>query len=243
MNCARFRKRIHEFLDSELPPREFSSFREHLETCKACRQRHDEFLLVKQLPFQRLSPTLHKQLWKGVQASVRDTWWGSSVHLWDSCRTYWRDLDRLMVWARVAAVPVTLAFFAAIILPFQPLHLQQGTYPMMATLSPVSISITTPTTTQVPVRYRGDQLDDLMDTLWKMPFEDSFSLVAEIGPDGLARIGNVLEYPRSPTLLNAVDLTLRGSRFEIATFHNLDSPFMIYSFQKVDVYEEGRQGL
>ena len=103
-------------------------------------------------------------------------------------------------------------------------------------------STTTPTTTQVLVRYRSDQLDELMNTVWKMSFEDSLSLVAEIGPEGFAQIENVLVYPRSPTLLNAVDLTLRGSRFEITTSHNLESPFMIYSFQKVDVYED-RQGL
>ena len=242
MNCDKFRQRIHEFLDGELSPRDFSAFREHLENCEACRQRHDEFLWVKQLPFQRLSPTLHKQLWKGVHASVTETWWDSSVHLWDSCRTFWRDLDRLMVWSRVAAVPVTLAFFVAIIMQFEPLHLQQWTYPMMATVSPASSSTTASTTTQVPVRYRSDQLDDLMNTVWKMPFEDSLSLVAEIGPEGFAQIENVLEYPRSATLLHAVDLTLRGSRFEIATSHSLDSPFMIYSFQKVDVYED-RQGL
>jgi hypothetical protein len=242
MNCEKFRRRIHEFLDGELPPRKFSSFREHLENCEACRERHDDFLLVKQLPFQRLSPTLHKQLWKGVQASVNETWWNSSAHLWDSCRTFWRDLDRLMVWSKVAAVPMTLTFFVAIIVQFQPLHMQQWAAPMMATLSPASSSITTPTTTQVLVRYRSDQFDDLINTLWKMPFEDSLSLVAEIGPDGLAQIENVLEYPRDPTFLNAVDLTLSGSRFEFATSLGLDSPFMIYSFQKVDVYED-QQGL
>lgn len=242
MNCDLFRQRIHEFLDGELPPRDFSAFREHLENCEACRQRHDEFLWVKQLPFQRLSPTLQKQLWKGVHDSVTKTWRDSSIHLWDCWCTFWRDLDRLMVWSKVAAIPVALTFFVAIVLQFQPLHVRQWTYPMMATVSPALDSTTTPTTTQVLVRYRSDQLDELMNTVWKMSFEDSLSLVAEIGPEGFAQIENVLVYPRSPTLLNAVDLTLRGSRFEIATSHNLESPFMIYSFQKVDVYED-RQGL
>ena len=88
----------------------------------------------------------------------------------------------------------------------------------------------------MPVRYQTGELDDLMNAVWKMPFEDSLSLVAEIGPEGFVQIGSVLEYPRSPMLLDAVDLTLRGSRFEIAASHDLDSPFMIYSFQKVDVY-------
>lgn len=240
MNCNQFLQRIHEFLDGELPPRDFSAFREHVENCQGCRQRHDEFQWVKQLPFQRLSPTLQRQLWKGVHNTRTQTWWDRSVQIWDSWRTLWRDLDRLMVWSRLAAVPLTLAFFAAIILQVEPFHLQQWTGPMMVTLSPASRSTTEATTTQVQVRYRGDELDDLMNTVWKMPFEDSLWLVAEVGPEGYAQIENVLEYPRSPTLLDAVDLTLRGSRFEIATSQHLDSPFLLYSFQKVDVYEDSR---
>ncbi|MEE2839433.1 MAG: zf-HC2 domain-containing protein [Acidobacteriota bacterium] len=240
MNCNQFLQRIHEFLDGELPPRDFSAFREHVENCQGCRQRHDEFQWVKQLPFQRLSPTLQRQLWKGVHNTRTQTWWNCSVHIQDSWRTLWRDLDRLMVWSRLAAVPLTLAFFAAIILQVEPFHLQQWTNPMVVTLSPASSSTTEATTTLVQVRYRGDELDDLMNTVWKMPFEDSLWLVAEVGPEGYAQIENVLEYPRSPTLLDAVDLTLRGSRFEIATSQHLDSPFLLYSFQKVDVYEDSR---
>jgi hypothetical protein len=243
MKCDTFRQRIHEFLDDELPPKGFSAFREHVENCEACRQLHDELLWAKEaLPFQRLSPTLQKQLWKGIHDSITKTWWDSSVDRWNGWHTWWRDLDRWMVWSKVAAVPVTLAFFVAMMLPFEPLRVQQWTYPVMATLSPSSNSTTPPATTEVLVRYPGEALDDLMKTVWKMPYEDSLSLVAEIGPEGFAQIENVLEYPRSPTLLNAVDLTLRGSHFEIATFHDIDSPFMIYSFQKVDVYE-GSQGL
>jgi hypothetical protein len=240
MNCNQFLQRIHEFLDGELPPRDFSAFREHVENCHTCRGRHDEFQWVKLLPFQRLSPTLQGLLWKEVHNTRTETWWELSVHIWDRWRTLWRDLDHLMVWSRLAAVPVTLAFFAAIILQVEPFHLQQWTDPMMVTLSPASSSTTGSTTTEVPVRYRGDELDDLMNTVWKMPFEDSLWLVAEVGPEGFAQIENVLEYPRSSTLLNAVDLTLRGSRFEIATSQHLDSHFLLYSFQKVDVYEDSR---
>ena len=243
MNCDKFRQRIHEFLDGELPAKAFSAFREHVENCEACQRHHDEFLWIKEaLPFQRLSPTLQGELWKGVHDGVTRTWWNSSVHFWNGWRTFWRDLDGWMVWSKVAAVPITLAFFVAIILQFEPLRLQHWTYPMMATLSPASSSATPTTTTQVRVSYRGDELDDLMNAVWKMPFEDSLSLVAEIGPEGFAQIESVLEYPRSPTLFNAVNLALRGSRFEIATSRDLNNPFMIYSFQKVDVYAD-RQGL
>ncbi len=240
MNCIRFRQRIHEFLDGELSPRDFSAFREHVDNCPACSQHHDEFQWVKQLPFQRLSPTLQAQLWKGIHNTRTRTWWDLPVQAWDSWRTRWRDLDRLIVGSRLAAIPLTLAFFAAIVLQVEPFHLQQWTEPMMATLSPASSSTTETTTTEVPIRYRDDELDDLMNTVWKMPFEDSLWLVAEVGPEGFTQIENVLEYPRNPSLLDAVDLTLRGSRFEIATSQHLDSPLMLYSFQKVDVYEDSR---
>ncbi len=77
-----------------------------------------------------------------------------------------------------------------------------------------------------------------MSAVWKMPFEDSLSLVAAITPEGSAEIGDVLEYPKSQELLRAIALTLRSSQFQTAGAHRLDHPFVIYSFQKVDVYEE-----
>jgi hypothetical protein len=61
--------------------------------------------------------------------------------------------------------------------------------------------------------------------------------VAKITPDGSAEIGDVLEYPKSPDLLEAVELTLRGGQFQTVRAQNLDDTFVIYSFQKVDVYE------
>ena len=73
-----------------------------------------------------------------------------------------------------------------------------------------------------------------MDTAWKIPYEDSLSLVAEITPEGYAQIDDILEYPKNQELLEAVDLTLRCTQFE--TRHHLSRPFVIYSFQKIDVY-------
>ncbi len=81
-----------------------------------------------------------------------------------------------------------------------------------------------------------------MSAVWKIPFEDSLSLVATITPEGSAKIGDVLEYPKSPDLLEAVELTLSGGQFQTENAQNLDDSFVIYSFQKVDVYEN-RRGL
>ncbi|MDA2934354.1 zf-HC2 domain-containing protein [Acidobacteria bacterium AH-259-D05] len=241
MNCHKFRRKIHEFLDGELPPREFSTFRKHLNQCAQCRQEHDEFIWVKgALPFQRLSPSLQRQLWKGVERRVEDALWIQPAHLWDNWRTFWRDLDRRVVWSKLAAVPVTLAFFVLILVQFEPVNLQQWTYPMMATVSAASSSSAEPITTQVPVRFSGVEIDHLMSAVWELPFEDSLSLVAEITPEGYAQIEDVLEYPKSQALLTAINLTLRGSQFEMTPAQSLDAPFVIYSFQKVDVYEDHR---
>lgn len=241
MNCEKFRQKIHEFLDGELPPKDTAACSEHLDQCGQCRREHDEFSWVKEaLPFQRLSRSVGEQLWRRVESRLEGTSWIKAADLWDSCRSFWRDLDRRVLWSKLAAAPVTLAFFVFIVAEFGAVKLQPWAYPMMATLSPASGSTTGPVTTQVPVRYSSAQMDDLMSAVWKIPFEDSLSLVAEITPEGWAQIENVLEYPKSQALLRAVDLTLRGSHFEMLTAKNLDNPFVIYSFQKVDVYEDHR---
>ncbi len=81
-----------------------------------------------------------------------------------------------------------------------------------------------------------------MNAVFKLPFEDSLYLVAEITPEGSAEIGDVLEYPKSSDLLEAVELTLSGGQFQTVSAQNLEHSFVIYSFQKVDVYEN-RRGL
>jgi hypothetical protein len=68
------------------------------------------------------------------------------------------------------------------------------------------------------------------------------SLVAKLTPEGSAKIGDVLEYPKSPDLLEAVELTFSGGQFQTVSAQNSDDTFVIYSFQKVDVYEN-RRGL
>ena len=87
----------------------------------------------------------------------------------------------------------------------------------------------------VQVLQSNASVDGLVDTAWKIPYEDSFSLIAEISPEGNVRIENILEYPKTMELLHAVDLTLRESQFE--GISEMSNAFLIYSFQKVDVYE------
>jgi len=239
MTCQKLRQRIHEFLDGELPPKDFAVLNEHIKQCAGCQRFHDEFSWVKEaLSFERLPQSVQEALWKRVKTQVEDNFETRIGGLWDNFRTFWRDLDRRLLWSKLTAAPITLAFFVAILTQFGPVNLQEWTYPMMATLSPTSSPISGPLITQVSVRYGGKEIDALMSAVWKMPFEDSLSLVATITPEGSAEIGDVLEYPKSQDLLRAIDLTLRGSQFQTAGTHNLDHPFVIYFFQKVDVYED-----
>ncbi len=239
MTCQELRKRIHEFLDGELPPRDFAVLNEHIQQCAGCQRYHVEFSWVtKALSFERLPQSLQEELWKRVKTRVEDNLETRIWGLWDNFRTFWRDLDRSLLWSKLTAAPLTLACFVAILSQFGQVNFQDWTYPMMATVSPTSSPISGPLITQVSVHYGGTEIDDLMSAVWKMPFEDSLSLVAAITPEGSAEIGAVLEYPKSQDLLRAIDLTLRGSQFQTAGAHNLDHSFVIYSFQKVDVYED-----
>ncbi|MCZ6484985.1 MAG: zf-HC2 domain-containing protein [Acidobacteria bacterium] len=239
MTCQDLRQRIHDFLDGELPPKDFAVLNEHVKQCAGCQRYHDEFSwITKALSFERLPQSVQEALWKRIKTRAEDNLETRIVRLWDNFRTFWRDLDRSLLWSKLTAAPITLAFFLAILIQFGQVNFQDWTYPMMATVAPTSRPISGPLITQVSVRYGGAEIDDLMSAVWKMPFEDSLSLVAAITPEGSAEVGDVLEYPKSQELLRAIAVTLRSSQFQTAGAQNLDQPFVIYSFQKVDVYED-----
>ena len=230
MNCREFRVRIHEFLDSDLEPRNFAAFNEHLETCGECRLLHSQHRRVQAaLSMERLPRLRQEYLWKRMKQRLQGPRRAPSPSLTETLSCLWRDRDSRLLRCRLAALPVTMALFLAIAAQFGSIR----SYLMLATLSPS----TRPGLTEVEVRYSSAEIGHLMDAVWKLPFEDSLSLVAPINPQGFAEIGDILEHPKSPELLEAVDVTLRGRRFEMLTAENLERPFLIYSFQKVDVYE------
>ena len=241
MTCQELRQQIHEFLDGELPPRDFAAFNEHVKQCAGCQRYQDEFSWLKNaLSVERLSQSAQEMLWKRVRLRVEGNWKTRILELGGALHTFWRDLDRGVLWSKLTAASVTLVFFAMILTQFGQVNLQE--YPMMATLSPTSSPLSRPVITHVSVHYRGTEIEDLMTAVWKIPFEDSLSLVAKITPEGSAEIGDILEYPKSPDLLEAVELTLSGGQFQMLSAQNLGDSFVIYSFQKVDVYEN-RRGL
>jgi len=240
MTCQALRQQIHEFLDGELPPRDFAAFKEHIKQCAGCQRYQDEFSWLKNALFiERLSQSAQEKLWKRVRLRVERNWKTRVLEFGEDLRAFWRDLDRGVLWSKLTAAPVTLAFFAMILTQFGQVNFQE--YPMMA-ISPTSDPLSRPVIAHVSVHYRGTEIEDLMTAVWKIPFEDSLSLVAKITPEGFATIGDILEYPKSPDLLEAVELTLSGGQFQTVNAQSLDDSFVIYSFQKVDVYEN-RRGL
>lgn len=241
MKCDYFRHKIHEFLDGELAPPEGSHLLAHIEGCRDCRQRYEQFAWVKQaLSPSRLtlSAPAQEELWGRLRSEMGRNLRSRLSDVVQDLRNLRHEFDLRSFWSRIAAVPVTLVFFIAILVHFSPLEPSQWDRPVVSTL-PVFRLVAKPVVTQVSVHYRTREIDDLMSVVWKIPYEDELSLLAEITPEGRAETENVLQYPKNHDLLRAVNLALQESEFEAAGRPGPHtSSFVIYSFQKVDVYEE-----
>jgi hypothetical protein len=235
MKCQEVNKKIHDFLDGELPATEANRLEHHLEGCLNCRTLHDELNWTKTLVSERLRLTeiSQEQLWKHIQTAANRNLRTILWETWDSFRTFWRDLDRSIIWSKLSAVPVTVCFFVIIMMQFPQALLQEFSYPAFAFTAAGNTS--EPVLTKVYARH-GPALSGLATTAWRIPFEDSFLLIAQITPEGNAQIEDVLQYPKSPELLLAADSALRNSEFHTAR-NFLNTPLVVFSFQKIDVYE------
>ena len=147
----------------------------------------------------------------------------------------WRNLEPGSLWARASALPISAVFLSLLFGTLAPIRVERLAYMIVSTPPWTVENSGIPVVLNVDVVQRSGELADLVDTAWRLPYEDSLSLVAEIKPEGHAEIGNVLEFPRSSALMDAVGSTLRESQFQ--EVGGLANPFVIYSFQKIDVYE------
>ena len=236
MTCESVREKIHDFLDQQLSAREEIALRHHLERCVPCRHFCEDFRWIQEaLGLESpLKSASEQQLWQRIQARVPRgfaPWLGESLR---EILTFWRDSDRRVLWSRLVALPVTCGFFLLILLDLSPFAIHEITYPVLTRLRSPSSRFERLVITPTPVHQQEGSLNGLRSTVWRIPYEDSLSLVAKITPEGYAQINDVLEYPKSRELLEAVDLTLRRTQFE-STSH-LSKPFVIYSFQKINVY-------
>lgn len=237
MTCHEVRERTHEYLDGLMPANQAAVLEEHLKGCEACRENWEDLAWTRQL--LSVKEYLPAQAREHILREVRQRAVSWRTHLsvyWDDCRSYWRDIDRGILWSKVSAIPVTLGFFIMILMQFPIAPFQDWTYPVISERRLPSSVFTEQEMTEAQGRHSYAEIDELTDAAWKLPYEDSFSLLAEITPEGHAEIDYVLEYPKSPDLLAAVDANLRTSSFQLSS--NVVKPILIYSFQKIDVYSD-----
>ncbi|HXK58957.1 MAG TPA: zf-HC2 domain-containing protein [Acidobacteriota bacterium] len=238
MTCQETREKIHEYLDGELAANQAAVLELHLGECDKCRDFWEGLIWVKQALAvrERLPVPAQEQVWNQVHFRAHYGWPVWLQEQWDRFRTYWRDLDRLLLWSKLSAIPVTLGFFVMVLMQFPLVQFQHWTYPAFEMRRMPSSVFTEPLMTQVMARHTHADIDEIWSAAWKIPYEDSLSLVAQITPAGHAEIDQILKYPKNQDLLAAVDDSLRSTRFQSA--RNIRNPLVIYSFQKIDVYSD-----
>jgi hypothetical protein len=238
MTCHEVREKTHDYLDGLVPTNQVALLEEHLKGCQACRQNWEDLAWTRDLLAVReyLPDPAREHIWREVHAKASVGWRMRLSGFWDDCRSYWRDLDRGVIWSKLSATPVTLGFFILILMQFPIAPFQDWTYPVISERRLPSSVFTEPEVTEAQGRHSYAEIDELSEAAWKLPYEDSFSLLAAITPEGHAEIDYVLEYPKSRDLLAAVDENLRTSQFELSS--RLTRPLLIYSFQKIDVYSD-----
>jgi len=241
MRCKDFRPRIHEFLDAHLSAREMALMEAHQASCDRCNECYQELHFVRQAVSEKIFLPASSARTILARVSERNrplvSTWLSSVRA--KSVDFWRELEPGAFWARVSALPISLVLLALLFANVVPVRVERLVFLIVSTPPWTIENAGTPVVLNVEVVQDRSELLDLVDTAWRLPYEDSLVLVAEIKPEGHAEINSVLESPRSYALLDAVGTTLRGSQFK--EVGNLASPFFIYSFQKIDVYEQ--QGL
>ena len=239
MNCVEFKRQVHEFLDTRLGARQMSSMAEHLRSCSECELLVQEYGSVRRAISQKvkLPASSTAVLLRRLEKERRFVLWVWLSDAISEVSGYIRDLDKRAFWTRASALPITLCFFLVLLPYVTPSRIERLPFLVISGNNPPMVQ----RVLNVDVIQGREQFRGLLDTAWRLPYEDSLSLVAEIQPAGNAEIGNVLEYPKSYALLDAVDTVLKGSRFEMET--DVGSPVLIYSFQKIDVYEDDTLGL
>ena len=220
-------------------PRDVTEVEVHLARCPHCSQMYQELLSIRQMLSLRIKfpePSSIRCLKYVRRKRILSQPIPALRQLARDCRSFVRDLNPLSLISRVAALPLTLAFFAVLITQFPVLRFDRVKFPAISMQGWTEAADLQPVATRKFATRQGQtRFRELMDIAWRLPYEDSLSLVAEITPEGNARIGGVLEYPKSNELLNAADLALRTSQF-VASDANTR---FIFSFQKIDVWEDG----
>ncbi len=236
MYCQEVNEKLNQFVDGELSAFETRVVERHVGDCPRC-ERH---LMELQLVRRALSSPVHlrdasrNRMRQALLGWTRRRWSDYPADFFGNFLSALRDLDRPAALCRLSALPISFFFLSVLASQLPRLPVQQWTFPVYASESDSSTTSGRPPVL-VQVLQSNARVDQLVDTAWKIPYEDSFSLIAGISPEGNVRIENILEYPKTMKLLDAVDLTLQETRFD--GISKMSNAFLIYSFQKVDVYE------
>lgn len=231
MTCHEFEANIHDFLDSRLPGRTMTSIEAHIEQCGRCREIYLQYASLREMMAERAHlPAASSRI---ILKKLRRRGWLSTFAEWaDQIRIWVRDLDRRLLYVRASAAPFALGFFLFLWAQFAPADSQRLAF--MA-IEPQIARHELPRVLNVEVRQNQTEFDAMLRAAWRLPYEDSLSLIAEVQPEGRLKVEGVLEYPRSNALLNAVHAALNTSYLEQGS--GLSNSLLIFSFQKIDVYE------
>ncbi|UCF37396.1 MAG: zf-HC2 domain-containing protein [Acidobacteriota bacterium] len=238
MRCESFHQNLHEFLDLQLDAQALSRAENHLEACPKCQDLVGEFRLVQSIVARRvvLPDGITARMSVELKRNRRRSWRDRFLDLWDRIRTSVRDMEPISVWTKATAMPVTCLIFFLLLQHFAPVQIESLAFLIVSAERQTSEISSPPLMFSIQVEQNRSELNGIINAARKLPYEDSLTLVAEIDPDGRAEIGDVLEYPKSYDLLNAVQVALSTSQFKRTS--EVASPVVIFSLQKIDVYED-----
>ncbi len=244
MKCSDFVSDIHNFMNRTLSPKQTMAMQRHMEECPDCRHYYQEYSSVRDLLSERhkLPTAASHRTYRRVLISSKWNIFKELALGLDWLRIYWRDLDSRFIWSKIYAVPLTSLLFALTLLNLQfgvteiPVGPDMNFLGVNGNEDILDHTSPPPSFRNVAVKQSRPEISRLVRTAWKIPYEDSLFVVAEITPEGNAEIGRILEYPKNERLLEAVDGALQNSRFEQC--NEMDETLVLFSFHKIDVWEK-----
>lgn len=236
MSCATVRNQIHDYIDRDLKSADVEAVEGHLKDCAPCRSRYREMEFLRQalaartrFPQAARNPMWQRLRWRTGPGATRRWIFGSL----DSFSAYLRGLDQLVVWGRLGAIPISAALMVLLATQISPLPLLPQFTRVSAPVFVLYDEAKTETVTVMDGWQHSREIDNLINVAGEVPHEDQLSVVADIDSMGRVDIGDVLVYPSSNKLYEAIGRSLRHTVFQPEAGERR----MVYSFQKIEVFD------
>ncbi|HEV8129858.1 MAG TPA: anti-sigma factor [Acidobacteriota bacterium] len=231
MNCASVKARENDFLDDSLSPEQRAEVERHLQNCQACRTDLELLLIFrKSLRDCQLAPpqALETLIMRGVNHTLqRRPFWQE----WFVNFSVWReDGDKRPLFSKLAAVPVTLFFFALILAEFS--HAPETTwYPAYAMEQNALLN---GQEYVLPVRYTP--MVEFAEDSSPLVADDSFVVLTRVDRQGMPTLEKVISAPHNRLLLDLFFNRVEGIRYRplLKNGIGVDS-FIIVPYQKISV--------